>query len=37
MAEMALGYGSEYELLRFLGRHQEELGAISLGKIILER
>ena len=25
MAEMALGYGSEYELLRFLGHHREEL------------
>ena len=24
MAEMALGYGSEYQLLRFLGHHREE-------------
>jgi hypothetical protein len=25
MAEMALGYGSEFQLLRFLGRHRQEL------------
>ena len=25
MAEMALGYGSEYQLLRFLGHHRIEL------------
>lgn len=28
MAEMALGYGSEFELLRFLGHHREELDAL---------
>jgi hypothetical protein len=28
MAEMELGYGSEYQLLRFLGRHREELERI---------
>jgi hypothetical protein len=28
MAEMGLGYGSEYQLLRFLGRHREELERI---------
>lgn len=27
MAEMGLGYGSEYQLLRFLGHHREELNA----------
>ena len=28
MAEMGLGYGSEYQLLRFLGHHREELEAL---------
>ena len=28
MAEMALGYGSEYQLLRFLGHHREELDVL---------
>jgi len=25
MAEMGLGYGSEFQLLRFLGHHRDEL------------
>ena len=28
MAEMGLGYGSEFQLLRFLGHHREELDAL---------
>lgn len=30
MAEMGLGYGSEYQLLRFLGHHREELDKLIL-------
>jgi hypothetical protein len=30
MAEMGLGYGSEYQLLRFLGHHRNELNNIIL-------
>jgi hypothetical protein len=30
MAEMGLGYGSEYQLLRFLGHHRDELEACIL-------
>jgi hypothetical protein len=30
MAEMALGYGSEFQLLRFLGHHRQELEGIIL-------
>jgi hypothetical protein len=30
MAQMGLGYGSEYQLLRFLGHHREELEGIIL-------
>ena len=32
MAEMALGYGSEYQLLRFLGHHRNELEGQILRK-----
>ena len=28
MAEMGLGYGSEFQLLRFLGHHRNELNEI---------
>ena len=28
MAEMALGYGSEFQLMRFLGHHRDELDAL---------
>jgi hypothetical protein len=30
MAEMALGYGSEYQLLRFLGHHRQELDRLII-------
>lgn len=30
MAEMGLGYGSEYQLMRFLGHHREELKKLIL-------
>jgi hypothetical protein len=30
MAEMKLGNGSEYQLLRFLGHHQNELEGLRL-------
>ena len=30
MAEMALGYGSEYQLFRFLGHHRDELESCIL-------
>ena len=28
MAEMGLGYGSEFQLLRFLGHHRDELNEL---------
>lgn len=31
MAEMGLGYGSEFQLLRFLGHHRDELIHESAG------
>ena len=30
MAEMGLGYGSEFQLLRFLGHHRNELDRLIL-------
>ena len=33
MAEMALGYGSEYQLLRFLGHHRGELNSLIMKEL----